>query len=354
MHALSFGGRPRKTDLSHGFTLVELLIVIAIIGVLVALIMPAIQAAREAGRRVGCANNLRQLAGACRQHDDKWNYFPSGGWGKWWAGNPDRQPGVKQPGGWHYNILPFLDKVDLHDIGAGGANMSAGGQRAQVVVSEFLCFSRHGNALALPFSGGPYININSPQPVIARSDYAGNGGSNFADPNSPTLSSPGANIGDPNGLYNPNFNWAAYPGTINSSSSPSTGVIFRASALSSAKIADGTSYTYLLGERYIPKGSYTQSPSGETPPVNDAGWDSGYDYNTIRWTTFPPSQDQNLPGTPESATIFGSAHEAGVNMAFCDGVVKLINYNIDPTLHMQLGHRSDGQPTQLQGLSGIN
>ena len=102
-----------------GFTLVELLVVIAIIGILVGLLMPAVDAARESGRRAQCLNNLHQLAAACLQHDTKMQFLPTGGWGCYWGGETDRGFGITQPGGWHYNILPFIDLADLHDLDKG-------------------------------------------------------------------------------------------------------------------------------------------------------------------------------------------------------------------------------------------
>ncbi|MFM8702528.1 MAG: type II secretion system protein, partial [Planctomycetia bacterium] len=90
-----------------GFSLVELLVVIAIISTLVGLLLPAVQAARESGRRTSCANNVRQLATACQQHLEAQGHFPTGGWGQEWGGDPDAGFGSKQPGGWHYSLLPY-------------------------------------------------------------------------------------------------------------------------------------------------------------------------------------------------------------------------------------------------------
>ena len=98
------------------FTLVELLVVIFVIGLLVALLLPAIQSAREAARRVECRNNLKQLGLAAMNHLDRHGHFPAGGWGQNWVGDRDRDFGEDQPGGWAFNLLPFLEESALHDL----------------------------------------------------------------------------------------------------------------------------------------------------------------------------------------------------------------------------------------------
>ena len=109
-----------KTSRSRAaFTLVELLVVIAIIGILVALLLPAIQAAREASRRTQCTNQLRQLAISFHNHHDTHKHLPTGGWRWTWLGYPEYGYGREQPGGWMYNILQFMEESALHDYGTG-------------------------------------------------------------------------------------------------------------------------------------------------------------------------------------------------------------------------------------------
>ena len=138
----------------HGFTLVELLVVITIIGILMSLLLPAVQSARESARSVQCANNVKQLGLGAIQHLSVTGFFPSGGWGWSCAGDPDRGFGLKQPGGWLYSVLPFVDQKNLWSLGSGipsdsqtTAKQSAMSKQLTTPVALFYCPSRRSVAL---------------------------------------------------------------------------------------------------------------------------------------------------------------------------------------------------------------
>lgn len=324
----------RRFAAAGGFTLVELLVVITIIGLLVALLLPAVQGAREAARCVQCKNNIKQMATACLLHEARHGFLPTGGWAWGFAGEPDRGFDKRQPSGWYYNILPFIEQEDLHEMGANGTNRTEGKKRVGFPVSVFHCPDRR-SAVTYPYThGSSYFNIDKPS-IIGRSDYAANSGDGNTNTywKGPGTLAQGDNMSE--------ADWEKQAGT----SDDATGVIFRRSMCRFAHITDGESCTYLLGEKYIDPDHYYDG----TDCDNDQGWDLGYDYDINRWTcnnnACQPKMD--IRGQGGCHVCFGSAHPAGFHMAFCDGSVRRMSYEIDLQTNRYLGNRKDGQAVDL-------
>lgn len=300
------------------FTLVELLVVIAIIGVLIGLLLPAVQAAREAARRTSCNNHLRQIGIAFQQHHDVHSFFPSGGWGWAWTGDPDQGFGPSQPGGWIYSILPGIEEESLWSLGAGAtgsAKMDAAGKRNATPLGTFNCPSRR-KSRPYPTSYS-FVNATKQQ-AVAKSDYAGNCG-NY----------PRCEI-DPGP--------AAGSTTPPATPSEETGITYRCSTVTIEDILDGTTQTIAVGEKYLPRSRYQ---TGNDAADNECMY-VGYDNDVFRSTNGvygrPHKDSEQFP----NQLVYGSAHPAGFNAVFCDGSVHVINFNIDLFVYDRLGHRSDG------------
>ena len=136
----------RNQKRPHGFTLVELLVVITIIAILIALLLPAVQAGATA-RRTQCSNNLKQIGLAAIGHEQVQGFFPTGGWG-WYAGEPTLGFDKNQPGSFFYNILPYMELQSVHDLGLNGPPITSSSPRLGIVqamstpVTTFICPTR--------------------------------------------------------------------------------------------------------------------------------------------------------------------------------------------------------------------
>ena len=156
----------------RAFTLVELLVVIAIIGILVALLLPAVQSAREAARRNQCLNNVAQIAKGFALHESSYQTFPTGGWGWRWSGDADRGYNRSQPGGWAFNILEYIEEKTTRAIGKTGNRADASvtknnlnKNRAAVPINIYVCPSRR-NSKRYPATQFGLTN-NSTTPAIS-------------------------------------------------------------------------------------------------------------------------------------------------------------------------------------------
>jgi prepilin-type N-terminal cleavage/methylation domain-containing protein/prepilin-type processing-associated H-X9-DG protein len=327
----------------HGFSLIELLIVIAIISLLLQMILPAVEMSREAARRTQCQNNLRQIALAFQNHHDTYGHYPTGGWGWAWIGHPDRGYGAKQPGGWGYNILPFIEEQAVRDFGTGlvdGTDEKAEAilKANSAIIGTYNCPSRRLNTL-YPYVGTwalllPKRCIDEPGSCkVNRSDYAANSGNINHWP--PGKRGPGPiSLAAGDGAWEEDWIFGG------KKHAEQNGVSFQRSLVRVAQVIDGTSQTYCVGEKLVPTTMYKSGRWGG----DDSTAFGGHDIDVNRWTgmsnggAIPPFQDSK---NEKQRTEFGSAHPSGLNMSFCDGSVRFISYDGDPEIHRLRGGRDD-------------
>jgi prepilin-type N-terminal cleavage/methylation domain-containing protein len=337
------------------FTLVELLVVITIIGILVSLLMPAVQSAREAARRTQCSNNLKQLALAASNELASQGHFPTGGWGWRWIGDPDCGSNWKQPGGWIYNLLPFLDQNNLHDLQAGLTGTARSNAASQMLSTPLVmvnCPTRRPLGIYPTWQNGSGPNLGgSPGDVyqiyatgsasatanVAKTDYGANGGDTYTSPG--TTGDPWGTSNDEGGplVYSQGIAARSYWAAVGAAS---TGVVYPGSMATAASVTDGLSNTYLFGEKYLDPDEYTNGVDGGD---NENAY-MGDNADIIRWGI--PGYPPPMPDTPGSAQYYnyGSAHPSGFGVALCDGSVRVISFFIDQETHRRLSNRADGLP----------
>jgi hypothetical protein len=309
---------------------VELLVVIAIIGILIALLLPAVQAARESARQTQCSNNLKQLGIGANLIVEKTGFFPSGGWGNDWVGDPTRGFNHTQPGGWIYNMLPFIEQEALHDVALAGPYPTNLNQltlaETQTPLAAFICPSRRRVTL-YPFtlvsrSYGNMISTPPPSKVCSKTDYAINVGTTGANELSSGVSTLAQ--GDAYTNWPPESDW--------------NGMCFTRSEVSPAFVFDGLSCTILIGEKELDPNHYID---GQTY-CDDNCIMAGLDNDLYR------GGSNSTPPIPDTIGLasqnqFGSAHANVCLFVFCDGSVHRISYGITETTFLNLLSRNDRQ-----------
>ncbi|QDV65540.1 DUF1559 domain-containing protein [Crateriforma conspicua] len=350
----------RRTNRPGGFTLVELLVVIAIIGVLVGLLLPAVQGAREAARRVQCMNNMKQMGLAALNFESAYKKLPEGPM----DGDPEAvdYSGSPNPAGYNYRetppayggttccraatrrgfnqfykILPFMELPQVYDLGRDDPPFwpnqpNNGGEDdvAKVAVSHYYCPSRRP----------PKLYNNN---LRGRLDYAGCAGFFQGETieNTDDIPEPPLGLG-PRGDERSNVNQGDTPGRKGAIVWPGFGT-----KRTLGDITDGLSNSIMFAEKSIAKKRYG-TDGGDNERWNNSGWDE----DCIRWH-FPPISDRQAPefrpGTTSSTAwrrYFGAAHAEGLNAVRCDGSVNFYAYTVDAELWKNLCVIDDGEQIQ--------
>jgi prepilin-type N-terminal cleavage/methylation domain-containing protein/prepilin-type processing-associated H-X9-DG protein len=354
--------------LRGAFTLVELLVVIAIIGILVALLLPAVQAAREAARRTQCANNIKNVALAALVYNDATKHLPvdediyndppddidlsTGRWRGSGAPDPYIDNGLLSGAGWIVMVLPQLEESALFDqfkpyldkkwyTAKLGLNKNDPGLRTALAAqpSVLLCPSdefRGPRNDQYPYNSGTHVD-GAPW-TVAVTCYKGNAG-DTAYTNSDDL--PPFNT--PVGYWSGGPEYTAVSQKMDCHYARDCfGVLWRETyargGIKLKEITDGTTHTFLVGEA---------SPvDGNSPAYNCEGdWATTGVQINWDWRSFASCVSAGVPSCWWNMRGFRSAHPGGVQFAFADGSVRFIADNIDHPTYRALSTRRKGDST---------
>ncbi|MGD9127978.1 MAG: DUF1559 domain-containing protein [Planctomycetia bacterium] len=336
-----------RTESRGGVTLLDLLVTFVIICVLVAMLLPAIQASREADRNLKCKNHVKQLSFAAIQVLRTHGGFPSAGWGNGWMPDATLGIGPNQPGGWGYQVLPYINQNELFELGSKATTTAekraANVKRATTPLAIWNCPARRPAKLypipedsSWPFVKEPFL-CNALTESI-RTDYTMNAGDFLAYKGFDSV------------WYadDPQKNLAGYMKRVKRLRHELlTGVTWRGSKATAKDISDGMSNTYLIGEKAISLDYMGKSDKQEWG--DDQNPYSADERDSVRWADPDlcprPMIDTAGINGEEFSWAFGSPHPEGFNMSFCDGSVRSISYKIDLQMHADLANRHDGHKT---------
>jgi prepilin-type N-terminal cleavage/methylation domain-containing protein/prepilin-type processing-associated H-X9-DG protein len=350
-----------ETGNRRGFTLIELLVVIAIIGVLVALLLPAVQMARESARRTQCINNMKQLGLALHQFHDTHKGFPAGY--DWQVFSPPapNEPPIWHGGrgwGWGSQILGGLEQSIIYNAINFDSEMSDGSTETarEMVLGVFLCPSSTG--------GRGFVKLDKTRPGglldLAAGQYVGNLGQSDVDDYREYND-------DQDGPLN-------FP--------EPTGVLYRGSSVNIADITDGTGMTFVIGERSRNVADATWVGVPFQPAIGEAGLVESWFCTKAKWSNpgvckpgsylvlaqsgpFPgldakaTGSVRSIPADPRIFTPnrkdagpdqYNSLHPGGCNFLFCDGSVRFLRDAMNAKVFSDLATIAESEPISADQL----
>ena len=377
----------------RAFTLVELLVVIAIIGILVALLLPSIQAAREAARRSQCQNHVKNIGLAVQNYIDTCKVFPTGGAKYVQTGFGIEQnldggrplgPG-KQGLGWGFQLLPYIEETAAYQV-------KTTPDLQKVVIPIYVCPSRRQARTSYSPEFGVFATIDyagavpctdreyqrrrgifpqyDPQKFVPFTVASlSNLASSFNGGSSGSGTEPRNNTVYDGVIVRSTWRYLSGGGTATWVGEPAAMVH---QPVKIAKITDGTSKTMLIAEKYIRGDNYEADQQNHYS--DDRGWSDGWDADQMRSTCFAPMNDGDSTawqggsmskyfgddfssgpvGSVYNVLQFGSAHTGGINSVFADGSVHAISFDIDVVVFNSLGTRNGFALNETNDLTGVN
>jgi prepilin-type N-terminal cleavage/methylation domain-containing protein len=356
----------------RGFTLVELLVVIAIIGVLVALLLPAVQSAREASRRTKCMNNMKQLALATHNFENVYGRFPTAGWFQWCNAMPAVVPTGMTAADW-----PQTGCIVEYTLNGSKVNSFSNGPLASSQPTGAPWTAPPRQAASWPFQILPYVEQSSGQgqsggfmrntvlPVyICPSRHAQRKLMTGTAAGGAPLDYAAAYFGPQSSDINTIKNFAtSFVAVILPAEPPEAGRGMPDTPVRVAQITDGTSNTLLYGEKWMRPDQYPYGAWND-----DHNLLSSLDPDTMRIGLMPPVKDTNNnpttgalvraadnnpccdwwrdpPNTspsPRLGSRFGGGHPSAMSAVMCDGSVRGISFTIDQNTFSAIGNKEDG------------
>jgi prepilin-type N-terminal cleavage/methylation domain-containing protein/prepilin-type processing-associated H-X9-DG protein len=323
----------------RGFTLVELLVVIAIIGVMVGLLLPAVQAAREAARRMSCSNNMKQLGLAMHNYHDSLNSFPLGAYNL-------REAWPASGSNWRALLLPYIEQRPVYDqlqFTATSHFMAGGAAGANALLGNEVLRELNIPTYRCPSSAIPEFDIapgsNNQQRTLNIS-YVGIQGAARPVPGP-----------DPNrGTFDLGHGWSC-----------NNGILFANTFTRMRDVTDGLSNTMILSDQsgLVARvnrtsnyyggwfGSRHPRPVSGGPGVSMDLWQTG-----TTCVRFAPNSNIVQTGATEAMyrnnTVINSMHPGGINVSLADGSVRFLTDSIDFMMLKMLCCKDDGQVFSLE------